>query len=725
MTRFMSIRTNELSDKSFFILSIAIITSLTILVYSNSLTNEFTNWDDESLVVNNGSIRSLGFDNLQKIFTPRAGSTYQPLRLLSYALDYHIWKLNPLGYHLVNTLLHGLSAIFLYLVLTHTLSQIRSKARRSHEERRRGETFSRANRLISLYAVLLFVVHPVNVESVVWISSRKYGLLALFSFSAFYFFIKISEGERYHTVYAISSLMATLLALMSSPFAVSLPGLFFLYDYCRDSSNNVFVVFKRRFSYYLPCIILCIPIFMVVWNALVSSEKGGAAVPHYEGNPINTLLTMFRVLFDYIRNLIFPLWLNNRYVDYISVSVFHYQIITSVITIGLLVSFLFRQVKSKHKLPLFCLGWFLITWLPVSNIIPIAGMMADRYMYIPAVGLFLGFSLTIRHLSDNLILSRRFDYMPVLKVALLIFLSCFTFQRNEVWRNSITLWKDSVKKDPYNPIAHNNLGLAFYKIGKYDEAVRHYSEALNIKPDFSGAHNNLGNALTNQGKTTEAIAHYKQALKINPAYIKAHINLGNVLKEEGNYNEAIYHYSEVLKAVPDFADIHSYMGNVRYRQRQTAEAISHYSMAIEFNPEYAEAHNNLANVLLEQKDYKKAIRHYKAALEVDPTNPLYLNNMGSALSESGRFSEAVRYFSEALKIDPDSAEVHKNLGMALYHQKNYDKAASHFSEALRLQPDYQTARENLNAARKMSSRIGASAKRTVLPQVNRDTITVD
>ena len=169
-----SISLYSLTEKKFFLLTVSCVLLLIILVYANSLQNDFTNWDDRSLVVEDPAIRSLSFGNLLEMFTPQPGKTYQPVRVLSYAIDYHFWKLNPVGYHLGNTILHGLSAILLYLLLTGVLNQIR------------GEDEAGSNRMISFITALLFTVHPINVEAVAWIASRKYGLLSFFIF--FHFF---------------------------------------------------------------------------------------------------------------------------------------------------------------------------------------------------------------------------------------------------------------------------------------------------------------------------------------------------------------------------------------------------------------------------------------------------------------------------------------------------------------------------------------------------------
>jgi hypothetical protein len=195
------IKSHFSSNRSFSVLSIFLILILAGIVYANSLSNAFVYWDDPDLVLENTAIRSLDFQNTLRIFTPKVGHTYQPVRVLSYAIDYHLWQLNPVGYHAENTLLHAVSAIFLYLVLVRVLNEIRHN---------RSEA---SNRLVALVSVLLFVVHPVNVESVAWISSRKYGLLAFFSFLSLYSFVRSSEKKPQGILWYISSMAAYALSL--------------------------------------------------------------------------------------------------------------------------------------------------------------------------------------------------------------------------------------------------------------------------------------------------------------------------------------------------------------------------------------------------------------------------------------------------------------------------------------------------------------------------------
>jgi len=590
-------------------------------VYANSIHNDFTNWDDLSLVVENPAIRSLSIDNLIDIFTPKAGKTYQPVRVLSYAIDYYLWKLNPLGYHLGNIALHGFSAVILYLLLASLLNQMRS------------ESSFESNRIIALLASLLFAVHPVNVEAVTWISSRKYGLLAFFYFSSLYFYIKNAEKGRYHRIYYALSIVSYVLSLLSSPFSVTLPAILFLYDYCSIRDINLYNIIKSRLLSYLPYVVLSISQFIILWNSFTTTPGPEPAIKSHEMNSIfYTFLTMLRVLYDYIKNLIFPFWLNNMYVDHPSTSLLEYKVILSLLVILLLLGILFFQVRADNKVNLFCLGWFVLTWLPVSNIIPISTKMADRYLYLPAVGLFLLFSLSVYNTSHRWFSRKAKQLVAVPLIAFLVFsLSYLSIDRNRVWANSQTLWEDSLRKAPAYWVPHMNLGLTMAQQGMIEEAISYYRESLRLNPNSVHTHNNLGVVLLERGQIGDAIGHYVAALRLKSDYAETYNNLGVALFRLGDFDKAIAHYREALRLDPDFGKAHNNLGNALAEQGRFAEAISHYSKALETKAHYPEAHNNL----------------------------------GAALAQQGKLNEAIIQFESALRLKPDYAQARANLRTAM------------------------------------------------------------
>jgi len=727
----LNISCNLSASGKFNLWSIAAILLLTLIVYGNSLNNDFTNWDDPGLVIDNTAITSLSLENILNVFTPRAGYTYQPVRVLSYAIDYHFWQLDPFGYHLGNTLLHLLAAVILYFLLATILEQM--------GEQSPGKSV----RTTALLAVLLFVVHPVNVESVAWVASRKYGLLTFFTFLSFYLYLKSAQADSNRILLYLFSTAAYILALLSSPFAVVLPGLIILYDFCRSSRSKSLDILKSRWRYYILYIFLGFAQFLLLMQ-MVSTGPNPTLKEHHAGKALYTLLTMIRVLYDYLRNLLIPIWLNNRYIDKVSSSLFEYKVIISIAFLIFIFILVFRQLKSDKKIFIFCFGWFFISLFPVSNIIPISTKMADRYLYLPAVGLFLLFSVGLHNLAE-ISFGGKFKRVIILSVSLpLLFpLSYLSVQRNKVWANSQTLWEDSLRKAPNSPLAHLSLGEALHQQKRWDEAINHYlyalqlkpdyhqaynnlatvlaeqgnfaaaaeqyQKALEIKPDDAGIHNNFATSLAQQGKTDQAIVHYSRALEIRPDFAEVYSNLGNVFKQQDKIDKAIAHYSKALEIKPNQTEAHNNLGVLLAKRGRLKEAVNHYSEALRLNPDSAEIHNNLAVALVELGEIEAAIPHYAKALDLRPDYAEAHNNLGNAFSEQGRLKEAVARFTKALEIRPHYPEAQNNLGVALARQGRLNEAIAHFNEALRLNPDYVQARANLELALQMMSKADKAA----------------
>ncbi|OQY12561.1 MAG: hypothetical protein B6I31_02895 [Desulfobacteraceae bacterium 4572_19] len=572
----------KISNKKFFIYSVIFIIGISFAIYANSIHNEFTNWDDDGFVVNNTTIRSLDFANIKRILTPHKGSTFQPIRVLSYAVDYHFWKLNPIAYHLHNILFHSLAGIFLFFTMVYLLPQIRGIDLNP-------EDTNKLYRIIALIVATLFIVHPVNVESVTWVTSRKYVELAFFTFVSFLFFIKSSENEKYHPLAAFTSFIFCVLTVLSSPFGVVTPGLFFLFDFCRDESNNPFKVLKKRWVYYLPYVVFCLFFVPLLWIALVTGGSGGADMPHPMNNPI-------------------------------------YTVFIAIIT---MILFVIYQTIQDKKIYLFCMGWFLIAWVPASNIIPISTKMADRYVYIAAVGPFLFFTYAILKLFQNKLTS----YLTIIIV--IIFFSVQTIQRNYIWANSRLLWEDSLKKHYNNSMSHFNLGEALDR-NKIDKTLT--SKPLTSKIETTN--------------TDKAIFHYLETIRINPNHIKAYNNVGILLFETKAYDKAISYFNKAITIDPDHVNTRKNLGIALFHLEKFDKAIIEFSYILEKNPQDAEVQYSLGNVYYKLKDYKKAYEQYTNAIRINSKYSRAHYNLGVVCQIIGKDREAILHFNDAYKLDP-------------------------------------------------------------------------
>ena len=245
--------------------------------------------------------------------------------------------------------------------------------------------------------------------------------------------------------------------------------------------------------------------------------------------------------------------------------------------------------------------WFLGTLFPVIGLVQIGlhPAMADRYAYVSFIGLSIILAWGVPELLQGW--RNKKKGLAIFLIVLMPVLMMITWNQVQYWRDSITLFKHTLDVNNKNHVIHSNLGIALFEKGNVKDAIRHYSEALLIKPDYAFAHNNLGYALSIQGSIDRAIHHYHMAIRFKPGYAHAHNNLGNALVGQGKKAEAMKHYALALKLKPDFVEVYNNLGVLLYSIGKIDGAIVHFKKALRINPDYADARNNLTAVLKKHK----------------------------------------------------------------------------------------------------------------------------
>jgi protein O-mannosyl-transferase len=622
-------------------------------VYINTLDNQFTNWDDTNLIANNELIRSLDFKNIKTIFDFRAQGTYQPVRVLSYAIDYHFGKLNPSGYHIHSSLLHAFASVFLYLFLSHIIPLIRGMVKIDDS----------TAKYTAFFTALVFAVHPLSVEAVAWLSGRKYVLLSFFSFFSLYLFAKSFKAETGQICLISGSVFLAVLAALSSPFGVIFPLIVFICIFSMAESNNPVCVLNNQKAIWLPYCVIFVPVFLKLWTALVRINPGGTGpgTGHFEGNSLYTLLTMLRVLFDYVRNIFFPFWLNIRYPDFVSRSFMEYKIITVLIVIAAAAVIILCNLKRGDKRFFFCIAWFIIFWLPVSNIIPISTKMADRYIYMAFPGLVLLFSLYVFPLFNISAKKIHISGAIVSMIAVLLmvcYFAPFTIARNRAWKDSGTLWSASLKTYPHNAIAHNNLGLHLLYIDRKPElAVMHFKEAIRLKPESTKPRENLYDTFMWRKQYLKAAECAKKLVVMRPDNAEWYNKTGAAFDALGNIKQAEEYYRKALKQ----------------------------------DPVHLETINNLASLLIAQKRYTEAeIVLGKALASKTGNGKTDVNiffNLGVVFSLKQKPEQAVEYFFKVIDINPGDAVAHFLAGEQLLKLGEEQEGSKHINKARQLDPD--------------------------------------
>ena len=626
---------------------------LGFLTYSNTFDSPF-HFDDQTNIEDNVHIRmtELNWHGILGIF--KGKSWARPVPMLSFALNYYFGRYDIAGYHLVNVLIHVTSAILLYFFLTTTLGLLPTPLPHAS--------------WVAFFSALLWLVHPVQTQSVTYIVQRTNSMAALFYVLSLLLYVRGRIAQRQGAaseqgrgdrntlktpfpapfLWFAGSALAGLLAVGSKETSVTLPFFVFLYEwyFLQDLSR----AWLRR---YLPWILCaCVPMLVLVTIHLAIHHGILTNYRKFDFTMSQRVLTELRVVLYYLSLLFYPhpSRLNLDHDFPLSHSLIDPP--TTLLSLGVIGGFvgLACWLAKKERLLSFSILWFFGNLVIESSFIPL-DLLFEHRLYLPSMLLTL---IVVAGLYRHV---RPKPLTTGLLCAVTVVLCLWTYQRNVVWRDGLSLWADTVKKSPNKARPHNNLGEAFSDLGRLEEAIAHYREALRIKPDYGLAHNNLGVALAKQGKTEEAMAHlvyhrapYEEVSGSEPKTAATYNDLGNELFKQGELDEAIVHYQEALRIQPDYPTAHNNLGIALSRQGNPKEAIVHYQEALRIEPGYTKAHYNLANVLL----------------------------------SVGRLEEAIDHYQEALRIQPDYAKAHHNLAKALLRQGNPEEAKAHYEEAVRI-----------------------------------------
>ena len=634
------------------VLAILIVT--TLAVYWQIGHHDFVNFDDNEYVSENPFVREgLTRTSAYWALTSSFHGHWHPLTWLSHMADCQFFGLDPGRHHLMSVLYHLASTLLLFI------------------------TFHRMTGAVwrSAFVAALFALHPLHVEPVAWMAARKDVLSTLFWALAMLAYVRYSEKPgifRY-----LLAFLVFVLGLTAKPMVVTLPFVFLLLDYWpldrfrssrpegepgaeREEARNIVIekaslfrlLMEKALFFAAMGVSIIITISVMSYGKIMPILNLSAALPtkdHLAKALLHTIIYIGKAF-----------WPSDLIIPYPKPL---YLTIATAVTAGLiLLGITFLVLWKGRRYPYLPVGWlwYLITIFPVSGIVKggPAGM-ADRYTYLPVIGLFI----IVAWGAPDLLAKGRFR-RPALGAAAILtvsILALLTWKQVGHWKNSITLFKHSLAVAPDNFVAQNNLGVALMKEGNLHAASHFFSQAVRFNPKYASAHNNLGVVLKRQGRLEEAASHFSRVLEITPYHTLALNNLGIVLSLQG----------------------------------KDEEAKSRFEQALKLDPFYAEAHNNLGSILKKEGYFEEAMRHFSEAVRIKPDYGEAYNNIGVVLMKQGRLEEAMATFSEAVRITPDYAEAHNNLGVALERSGRLEEAMSHFVEALRIDPGYEKARKNL------------------------------
>lgn len=625
-----------------------VLIALNLYVYAPVRSYPFVNFDDASFVEGNSMVKhGLTGDGLRWAMTAETVSNWHPLTMMSHMLDVQLYGMNAGMHHTTNVVFHTANTLLLFLVLLFMT----------------GKTGR------SVVVAALFGVHPLHVESVAWIAERKdvlstfFGLLTLLAYVAY---VRKPGWRRYLPV-----VVALALGLMAKPMLVTLPVILLLLDFWPLDRK---LPMKRLVLEKLPLFALSVASSVVT---LVVQRRGGSVIQLIDIPFTGRLANALASSIAYVGKMFWPGDLAVFYPFRTDVS----WMVSGAAAL-VLIATTAAVLRFARTRPYLAVGWFWygITLLPVIGLVQVGVQaMADRYTYIPSVGVFVAVVWTVSELLD-----RMPNGKTMATVAAALVIGLFAVEaRSQVhyWKDSETLWRHTLDVTTDNFMAQGNLAFTLQQDGRVDEALQHYREALRLNPRSPEAHNGLGAILGDRMQLDEAVSHLSTALQLRPNYPEAYYNLGTVLLRQGQVSEAESYLLKAIELKSDYADAHSNYGYLLSLKGRTDEAQAHYRSALDADRDHVGAHSNLGILLIRMGKTEEGFAHLSEVVRLKPSNAQSHNNLAAALVEMGKPEEALREYNEALRLNPDYTDAHNHLGSLLMKLGRRDEANVQFQEA--------------------------------------------
>ena len=661
------------------------------LAYGNTFLNAF-HFDDIPSILEKPWIR--GLDKIPQFLF----SFFQrPLVILSFNINYAFSEFSVWSYHLFNIIFHVLATLLVYQLAHRVLDYLKEFSPQ------KGFAF------FPFYVAMIFALHPLNTQSVTYISSRSSLLVTVFYLGSLILFFKgfktWKETGRKGWGHFLGSGICFLLGGFSKETIVTLPAMLFLFHFYFISRETpkAWIATNAKWIF-----LLAIPLLAFVgYKQLAAGGLLSASSAYLQ--PGTWFLTQTSVVpFEYFRKMLFPFNMNID-IDFPILSDWlQSESWLGMVVLGLFIIFWVRisshssetdSLEAGRRCVGFGMAWILLTLLPTSSFIPLLDVAVEHRTYLPVVGfvfMFAGGFGCVRTWCKEV--SPRFSF-PATKLvnscAVLILL-CFSIGviiRNGDWKDEVILWTDAKKKSPNLVRPYNNVGEAYDKLGKYDEAIVEFEGALKIEPNYFFGLNNLGNIYGKQRKLPQAIGYFQRALEQKPDYSPAHYNLARAFHLTGKRQEAAESYRKAIKSNPYFEQAFYNLAYLAMELSLFDEAIQNFKKFLAMQPNHSKAHFGLGNGLMMKGHLDLALAEYRKSAQLDPQFAFPYLNMANIQMQTKNIPAAIENFEKALSINPTMPAVHLSLGM-VYHQfhGNKEKALGHLKESLHLAPDQPRAK---------------------------------
>ncbi len=699
------------SDKLLAACICIVLAASTIAVFWQVREYDFVNYDDNYYVYENHDVTGgLSWKSFIAAFTTPHVGNWLPMVWLSFIVDVELFGLNPGYMHLTNVFFHVINTLLLFLILRRLTGRLWASA----------------------FVAAAFALHPMHVESVAWITERKDVLSCFFMLLTMAAYIRYvnKRGRGWY----VAALVLYIIGLLAKPMLVTVPILLLLLDYwplCRlagtsfQSANKTVarIPLRKLVSEKIPFLMLS-----GIWSVITFIvQRSSGVVASLADLPLYARVA--NPFLSYTKYVLRMFWPRNMAVFYpydaSTVSLLPaFLAALTVIVISVL------AIRLRTKRPFFFSGWFwfIIALTPVIGVIQSgAQSMADRYTYIPYIGLFIAVAMAV---SDFRLQFRPARFLvSSIAVFAIIAIGIVTHRQTSYWRDSVTLFSHAIKVTKNNDTAYNNRGAAYNDLGRWEDAIADFTEAVAIRPENAEAYNNLGLASVKLSRWQQAENAFRNAIKVKPNYAEAYNNLGVSYGQQNRWQEAEKAFREAIRIDPahaealnnlgvacgkqgrwqDAADAHKMATNAR-KDYVTAlnnlggayeklnlwqEAIEIYQRTITIKPKHAETHKNLGSVMNKLGRWEEAIKYYERAIELESNYVQAFNGLGFTYGKLGRWQQALSAFQKAVALDPNDSATHHNMGIAYVELRMHLDAIASFSRAIALDPNNADAHHNL------------------------------
>lgn len=709
--------TKNIFEKQMVIIISVCLILVTTAIYWQVQGFDFVNYDDGDYVTDNPNVQK-GF-TVQSIIwamtTGNVSSNWHPLTLFSHMLDWQMYGEWAGGHHLTGLFFHITNALLLFFIFKTMTGNIWQSA----------------------FVAAIFAIHPLHVQSVAWVSERKDVLSAFFWMLTLWAYVRY---VRHHGWAAyVWVLVFFILGLMSKPMVVTLPFVLLLLDYwplnriqLADSASNLKVKIISLFQEKIPLFTLSAASAAITFYV----QQEGGSVKSLDVAPLAYRLPNILISYiNYIIKTVYPVKLAAFY-PYPNKFPW-WQIAAAGVT---LTAITWLTIRLMRRSPYVLVGWlwFLGTLVPVIGLVQVGiQSMADRYMYLPMIGLLVVIAWGVPELISNWRYNRLL--IGVSAIIAVVILSLVAWKQTGYWNNSISLWSHAINVTKSNPVAHYNLGAAFKTNNETNQAIHHYRKALAINPIQAEVYMSLGLALDETGQTEEVLTCFQKAALLDPENDQTQYNIGTLLFKQGKYDEAIPYLEKAVRLDPENDQAQFNLANTLFQKNQHEAALIHAQKTIALNPEHEKAHQLAGTIYLKQKQIGKALTSFKKALlhgpenedirqlleqltaklvnmeqqlaaklEKDPDNPLLRKQIGKTYQMLDLNDKALEQFEWVIKRHPESIDALYDLAALYADMGRLETAADFMRQAVSLQPDNPTHAYNIACLYARQNKISAA-----------------